>query len=55
MNSYSRKNVAYDNTAANMGQYIAADYIMLHNVVQFYRMMLHNFAYGGEKVWLGRE
>ena len=36
-----------------MRRYIAADYILLHNVVQICHIMLHNFTSGGKKVWLG--
>ena len=45
--------VVHDGKAANRRRYIATDYTMLHNVVQFYHIMLHNFASGGEKVSLG--
>ena len=33
MDSYRRKNSVHDDKAANMRRYIAADFIMLHNVV----------------------
>ena len=33
MDSYRRKMVVHDDKAANRQRYIAADYIMLHNVV----------------------
>ena len=44
------KTVVHDEKAANMRRYIAADYTMLHNVVQFFHIMLHNFASSSEKV-----
>ena len=44
------KTVVHADKAANMRRYIAADYIMLHDIVLLYHIMLHNFASGGEKV-----
>ena len=44
------KTAVHDDKAANMRRYIAADYTRLDNVVQFYYIMLHNFAFGSEKV-----
>ena len=44
------KTIVHDDKAANMRRYIVTDYTMFHNVVYFYHIMLHNFAYGREKV-----
>ena len=44
------KTVVHDDKTANIRRYIAADYTMLNNVVYYYHIMLHNFAFGGEKV-----
>ena len=46
------KTVVHNGKAANMRRYIAADYIMLHNVAYIYHIMLHNFA-PGERSFLG--
>ena len=46
------KMVVHETKTANMRRYIAADCTMLHNVVKFQHIMLHNLASGGEKVWL---
>ena len=48
----AEKTAVHDNKVVNMRRYIAADYSMLHNVVYFFYVMLHNFASGGE-IWLG--
>ena len=45
--------MVHGDKAAKMRRYIAADYIMLPNVVQICHIMLHNFASSGEKVGLG--
>ena len=55
MNSYRRKTVVHDDKAAKMRRYIAADYMMLHNVVWICHIMLHNFASVGEKVCAYRQ
>ena len=48
------KTVVHDDKAANMRRYIAADCTMLHNVVYFRHIMLHNFASGGKKISTGK-